>query len=206
MARRAEAEFERLHYFRLVTEGSHRLEEPLLQLEYFRRPQLDVQRAYYATRGLDHRSAAERFMARSSAGMAVGAIASGVAGLLAAAVSPARAALAGVGLAGQAFGSAAENQEATPQDRRNAERYRRTRDSLDHLYAKLDTVREAVAEGNLDAMEAYAETVDEHLSLEHREWIQEIGEASHATARLEAMLRRQIRAAGRGEGAQGPSN
>lgn len=188
MTRRAEAESERLRYFELVTGAEPPLDEPLLMLEYFRRYQLDVQRAYYGKRGRQHRSEADRALSRASAGMAVGGIASGVAGVLAVALSPVWTALAGLGLAGQALGSTAEQGEATAQNRRNAERYDRTRDALDHLYAKLDRVRDALADGDLPSLQAYVESVHEQLSLEHRQWLEEIGTASHAVDRLEKLL------------------
>lgn len=188
MTRRAEAETARLRYFEQVTQRTEDL-DPLLQLEYFSRYQLGVQRAYYATRGAQHRSAANRALSRSSGGMAFGGIAGGVAGVLGAALSPAWAALAGVGLAGQAYASAVENGEGTAQDRRNAERYRRTADALDDLHAMLDRVRAAVAAGESSALQEFVESVHEQLSVEHRQWLEEIGESSQAVRRLEATLR-----------------
>jgi hypothetical protein len=189
MTRRAEAESERLRYFELVT-GAEPLEEPLLQLEYFRRYQLDVQRAFYATRGARHQADAERALSRSSLGMAVGGIGTLLAGSLSAIVAPVWATLAGVGLVSQAAGSAAENAEATAQDRRNAERYGRTRDALDQLYALLDRVRLATAADDLKPLHSFVESVHEQLSLEHRQWLEDIAAVSHAVGRLEESLKR----------------
>lgn len=41
---------------------------PLLQLEYFRRYQLEAQRAYYRERGADHERSADKILALSSIG------------------------------------------------------------------------------------------------------------------------------------------
>lgn len=188
MTRRAEAETERLRYFELVTAADPPVDEPLLKLEYFRRYQLDAQRAYYGARARQHRADADRALSRGSAGMAVGGIGSGVAGILAAAFSPVWTALAGIGLAGQAFGSAAEHDEATVQSRRNAERFGRTKEALDHLYAKLDRVRAAVADGEPPPLDAFVESVHEQLSLEHRQWLEGIGGVGRVVDRLEELL------------------
>ena len=187
MTRRAEAETARLRYFELVTREREGV-DPLLQLEYFRRYQLDAQRTYYAERGARHREEARRALSRSSAGMAFGGIAGGVAGILGAALSPAWAALAGAALASQAWASAVENGEATTQERRNAERYRRTVDALDELHAMLDRVRLAVAGGEHAALHEYVASVHEHLSLEHRQWLEALDAGGRSLDRLEALL------------------
>ncbi|MEJ2502374.1 MAG: hypothetical protein P8177_03515 [Gemmatimonadota bacterium] len=187
MTRRADSETQRLRYFEAVTRGQ-RAEEPLLQLEYFRRYQLDVQRAYYDGQGKQHEVEADRIQARSSGAMAAAAIASGASGVLAATLGAAWAALAGLALAAQAVAAAWENGEATAQNRRNAERYERTRKTLDALYAQLDRVREAVAGGRLEALDGFVDSVHEQLSLEHRQWLEEIVAAGSAMERLEQLL------------------
>jgi hypothetical protein len=187
MTRRAAAETERLRYFELITKRAQ-LNEPLLQLEYFRRYQLDVQRAYYRTRSQQHRADANRAVAHSSGGIALASVGNGLAGVLALTLSSAWAAIAGLGLLGQAFATAVENSEATSQDRRNAERYDRTRESLDQLYALLDKVRAATAAGDLEALHSFVDSVNDQLSLEHRQWLEEFGAASQAVTRLQTVL------------------
>ena len=187
MTRRAEAETERLRYFDLVTKGTPS-ESPILQLEYFRRYQHDVQRAYYRRRASHHEAGADRALAGSSAGMAAAGAATGVAGIFGATLDPAVAALAAIGLIGQAWATGLENGEATHQHRRNSERYRRTVHALDGLHAMLDRVREAVAAGETEALHAYVDAVHDQLSLEHRQWLEETATASHAVARLVALL------------------
>jgi hypothetical protein len=187
MTRRAEAETERLRYFELVTRGAS-TGAPLLQLEYFRRYQHDVQRAFYHRRGADHEAFAERALGRSSLGMAAAATASGAAGILGAMFDPAVSALAAVGLVAQAWAAAVENGEATDQHRRNAERYGRTLTALDGLYGMLDQVRAAVAAGDGRALDAYVAAVHDQVSLEHRQWLEETGAASAAVSRLTELL------------------
>jgi hypothetical protein len=187
MTKRAAAETERLRYFELIAKRTQ-LNEPLLQLEYFRRYQLDVQRAYYAVRGEQHRLQADRALSQSSAGLALATIGNGLAGVLALTLSSTWAAVAGLGLLGQAFATATDNREATAQHRRNAERYARTRELLDQLYAMLDTVRTATASGDLTALHNYVDAVHDQLSLEHRQWLDELGATSAAVARLQTVL------------------
>ncbi|NIQ59764.1 MAG: hypothetical protein GWN71_42500, partial [Gammaproteobacteria bacterium] len=187
MRYRAEAETLRLRYFEQVTRDSE-LSEPLLQLEYFRRYQLDVQRAFYGVRADEHRDATERATRASTLATGVGAVATGLAGALGAALSAAWSALAGLGFAGQAVSARYDNREATTQSRRNAERYERTRKILDRLYAKLDEVRSGTAQGELAIMHEFVAAVHEQLSVEHREWLDEMGSAGEAVRRLEDLL------------------
>ena len=173
MQRRASAETQRVRYFKLVTrnmdDGASDTTLRLLQLEYFRRFQLDVQRAYYQTRGLQHRHAADRALLRSTWGMGVVAIANGVAGLVAGVLGAHWASLAGIALVGQAFSSVIANAKATNQDERKAERYERTRHPLDQLYSRLDAVRQALADGNDEVMREFVASVHEQLPLDHRQ-------------------------------------
>lgn len=187
MTRRAEAEAERLRYFNLISR-EREIPEPLLQLEYFRRYQLDVQRIYYRDRGQQHDTDAGRMLRIGSAAMAAGGITSGLAGVLGASIAPHWASIAGLAVVAQAVAARAENQEATAQHRRNAERYERTRNVLDQLYGMLDSVRSATAAGDLAVMREFVASVHEQLSLEHRQWLEEIGAASEAVNRLEQLL------------------
>ena len=185
MTARAEAETARLHYFERVTESTDEV-DPLLLLEYFRRYQLDVQRSYYGGRSEEHRRAADRALTRSTQGVMGGSIATGLAGI--GMIHPAWTSLAAVGLAGQAWGARVANEEATEQNRRNAERYGRTHTALDGVYERLDAVRSAVAAGHLEVMTEFVGAVHEQLSLEHRQWLEEMHAAGSAIGRLEELL------------------
>jgi hypothetical protein len=191
MKRRAEAERERERYFTLLAEET-RLEEPLLQLEYIRRYQLDVQRAFFDGRGEHHRRGADRQVVVISAAMAAAGIATGVAGVLGASLHPSWTSLAAVGLVAQAFSSRAENRLASQQSLRHAERYDQTRLALDDLYRLLDRVRLATATIGPDdeptVMREYVAAIHERLAAEHRQWQDDTQLASEAVAHLETMI------------------
>ncbi len=187
MTARAEAETARIRYFDVVT-GSSGTAAPNLLLEYFRRYQFDVQRAYYGGRSDQHRRAADRALDQSTLGVAGGSIATGLAGV--GVVHSAWTSLAAVGLAGQAWSALVANTEATAQNGRNAERYGRTRLALDHIYERLDEVRRAVADGHAEVLTEFVQAVHDQLSLEHRQWIEEMQAAGTAIGRLDELLAR----------------
>jgi hypothetical protein len=202
--KRADAETARLDYFNelLRTEGENELLRsegsaagggagdaplPLLKLEYFRRYQLDVQRAYYGQRSQQHAASARQTLMWGSIAAFAGALSGGAAGVLGI-TETALTALGGLGVLGTALAAYAAAREAMNQDRRNAERYERTHAALTKLRAKLDEVRDAAAAGQLALVEEFAAAVHEQLSLEHRQW-REAGESSDsAAARLERAL------------------
>jgi hypothetical protein len=79
MTGRARAEAERLKYFELATQSVENSESagiplPLLQLEYFRRYQLDVQRAYYRKRRQNHKQATDKFLTLGAYAVGLGLI------------------------------------------------------------------------------------------------------------------------------------
>jgi hypothetical protein len=191
MKRRAEAESERARYFTLIADET-RLEEPLLQLEYIRRYQLDVQRAFFDRRGEDHRRGADRQIVVISAATAAAGIATGIAGVLGASLHPSWTSLAAIGLVAQAFSARAENRIATEQSLRHAERYDQTRLALDEIYRLLDRVRLSTAALDADeepaVMREYVAAIHERLALEHRQWLDDTQLASEAVARLELMI------------------
>jgi hypothetical protein len=115
-------------------------------------------------------------------------VATGLAGI--GTVHAAWTSLAAAGLAGQAWSAMVSNEEATAQNRRNAERYGRTRLALDRLYERLDEVRLAVAGGHTEVMTEFVGAVHEQLSLENRQWLEEMHGAGTAIARLEELLSR----------------
>lgn len=191
MTRRADAETARLEYFNEVlrTPGDAPSSIPLalLKLEYFRRYQLDVQLAYYGTRRQQHATSASRTLMLGGMAALAGSITAGAAGVLGVA-DVALTAFAGLGVVGTALAAFASTREAMNQDRRNAERYARTLDSLERLKGKLSEVREAAPAEDGVVLADFVAAVHEQLSLEHRQW-QEAGESSEsAAARLEKAL------------------
>ncbi len=183
MTKRAEAESHRLRYFSRLSEQSGDPETRLLQLEYFRRFQLDVQRTFYRARGRDHQAAAARAVTMGSWSMGGVALANG---LVLQGIE--WAGIAALGVAAQALSSLATNGEAANQDTRNSERYERTWQTLQKLTERLDEVRHVTALGNKDALPLFVESVHEQLSLEHRQWLKSGEQISSAIAGLDKTL------------------
>ena len=197
MGSRAHAEMQRLSYFeRFVTrrfqerDGVDPIFMGLLQLEFFRRFQLDMQLNYYTQRSGEHAAAAEKSAAISTWSMGIAGLAAAIAGFLGASIDPRWAAVAAVGFVFQAYASNALSAEAVNQDRRNEERYGRTMKSLQDLRADMDRVRQQVADGNPKILAAYVEAVHEQLSLEHRQWIEDVEMAGKALGELKAQLKK----------------
>lgn len=202
MSKRALAETRRLDYFCLVTGSSGKVrsktESPLenLKLEYFRRFQLDVQRAFYRERAKDHREEARKTLSYSGWAVFGAAIATGSAGVLGAGVHAGLAAIGGLGAIFTGLSSFSSMREAVYQSRRNAERYERTYGILEKLTGRLDAVRQAISAGRQQALCDFVEAVHEQLSLEHRQWLGDLSEARGAFARLENTLKKTVSAAG----------
>ena len=193
MTARAGAETARLSYFERVTnvqdadEGSA-IPLPILQVEYFRRYQLDIERAFYKNRGRDHRLAAGRMLTVGAYAVALGSLATGLAGLLGGAVSSRWVSIAGLGAIASALSAFASAKEALGQDRRNEERYGRTLDALEGLAEKLDEVRNSAAEGAREPLQQFVAAVHEQVSLEHRQWLGAADNTQASLARLEEAL------------------
>jgi hypothetical protein len=190
MEARARAETKRLSYFSYVANAPADPPDPqfdLLKLEYFRRYQLDLQLAYYKSRRSRHRSSAERTLDISAISVLAAAIATGAAGVLGALKSEwaALGSLAVFGAALQAFAAA---REALNQDRRNAERYDNSAQALLGLRERLDEVRRSIAAGSTTVLGEYVGTVQDQLSLEHRQWLEAAENMQAAVARLEKAL------------------
>jgi len=196
MKKRANAEMQRLDYFNRFINcklSDESASDPvfmrLLQLEFFRRFQLDMQLSYYTQRGKQHGAIAEKAATISTWAMGAAGLAAGIAGFLGSSLHPKWAAIAGFGFICQAFATNVLNREAINQDRRNEERYGRTKDVLKNLRMRLDKVRAQVAAGNPVVLAKYVEAVHEQLSLEHRQWTDDISMASKALVELEAQLK-----------------
>jgi hypothetical protein len=190
MAARARAETKRLSYFSYVVNssaGPFDLQLELLKLEYFRRYQLDLQLAYYKSRRSGHRNSAKRTLDISAGSVLVAAIASGAAGVLGALRSE-WAALGSLAVFGAALQSFAAAREAINQDRRNAERYDNSAQALQGLRERLDDVRLGIIGGSTSVLGEYVATVQDQLSLEHRQWLEGAENMQAAVARLEKAL------------------
>ena len=197
MGSRANAEMQRLSYFEHFVKRRFQADDGvdpifirLLQLEFFRRFQLDMQLNYYTRRSGDHGVAAEKSAAISTWSMGIAGLAAAIAGFLGASIDPRWAAVAAVGFVFQAYASNSLGAEAVNQDRRNEERYGRTMKCLQNLKADMDGVRQQVGGGNAKILATYVDAVHEQLSLEHRQWIEDIEMTSQVIGELRAQLKK----------------
>jgi hypothetical protein len=182
---RARAEIARIDFFNLVLsadEPTHPGELPLLplQLEYFRRYQLEVQLAFYRGRGRKHeradRARATRRAIYTTLVSAAAAPASygvmqlsGVTGLDTGALNNA---FLFFGLVAANLVMAQGALSLMSQDRRNASRYRVVAENLAYLEtAHLGAARAAAAARDHEGVFAFADAVNDQISAEHREWI-----------------------------------
>lgn len=164
-----------------------------LQLEYFRRYQLDVQRLYYHQRGAEHAAAARRawwwrlfaFLLITAAAFPVFWSVQDSMLLPWLAALPHRTDLLqrtflGLGILAAALQGLLAAYAVISLDERNAARYRSTAENLDALSARpLEEARRAAAEGGSsdrheaarERVLAFVALVQEQISAEHREWI-----------------------------------
>jgi len=195
MTARASAETMRLSYFLLITNAqppggvASSLPLPLLQLEYFRRYQLELQIAFYKTRGEQHQADADRTLRIGMFAVLIASLGSALGGFLATAVNAKLAAIAALGPIAAGLSALASAKEALAQDRRNAERYGRTLTALEMLEGKIGDVRKVAAAGELPPVQAYVQTVQEQLSLEHRQWLETSESTKAALLTLEQSLK-----------------
>lgn len=188
MGERARAETARIGYFAYLGETAAASQDRsliALILEYFRRYQLDVQRAFYKNRGEGHLLSANRTVTLGAIGTVIAALAN-----LSGAPAGFWVTFGTLGVVGASLTTFATTREQTNQDRRNAERYGRTRDALDALAAKLTEVRAAAGQGNGNAVKEFIAAVNEQVSLEHRQWLEGSEATVAALAKLEDALRK----------------
>lgn len=198
MSRRAAAEVARVELFDAVVQADEPHgpgEEPIkpLALEYFHRYQLDVQRAYYATKAKSHAVAAGRSQTARRLNIALFFLMAIPAGLGAAAFlglrppvgSDANSVFLALGAAGAGFVAYFNALSLLSLDARNAARYASVAESLRLLdEAMRDRARQAAAEGDWPTLAAYVASVHRLISSEHQEWI----DASERRPRLDLQI------------------
>jgi hypothetical protein len=183
-----EAETARIGYFSHLGEVAGTSQDKSLLaliLEYFRRYQLDVQRSFYKNHGEKHLLSANRTVALGAIGTVIAAVAN-----LGGAPAGLWVTFGTLGVIGASLTTLAATREQTNQDRRNGERYGRTRDALDVLAARLSEVRAAASQGNGNAVKEFIAAMNEQVSLEHRQWLEGSEATVAALARLEDALRK----------------
>jgi hypothetical protein len=183
------AERHRRELFEAVTSAEEPVrdgEAPLLplQLEYFRRFQLDVQSAYYRRRGDQHREAANgskglsgqvwRLANAPGTPVIVFVIVIGILftpSLPASLVSLLLTGLSLAGVLGVGFSNYFAGVSALNQDRLNAARYYIAANNLNYLYDhRLEPARADAAAGDRAAVKKFVDDVNAQISTEHKEW------------------------------------
>lgn len=176
---RSDAETVRVNLFETVcsnsdipTQNDEQAKQWLLslQLEYFVRYQLMVQLFYYEKRGAEHEQSSRVYLNRGAIVTFFIALVGSIASVLAADVSDTVGGLAVLGLIGPILLSMQSSLSLLNQDQRNAERYKLTHANLAELLKKLDDVRGAARAGHRDQVVAYISSVNDLISVEHKQW------------------------------------
>jgi hypothetical protein len=185
---RAAAEIKRIEFFEQLASASTPVaigELPLLplQLEYFRRYQLQIQKAYYRQRGADHLFA-HRLQQAVGGVLAIMTIfllfvaANGPLnlgwdfGVIGEWLTERNEHNAFIGLVLITISVAAVNWSLISQDENNARRYAATLANLEKAEADyLASARDAAEAGNKEGVLGFVDWVNQFVSLEHRQWI-----------------------------------
>lgn len=193
MEKRADAETRRHVYFltvcrEAVDEQRHASPRTLhILLEYVRRYLLLEQCAYYEQRGSEHQRQADRLLSASWYALGAGMLINGVAVVIGLG-NERLAAISVFALVANTLAAVLVNKEATDQDRRNAERYGRTRDALTYALSQVDGVHRALDQGDRGKLVRFVEAVVEPLSAEHRQWLASFDARLTALGRLQQEL------------------
>ncbi len=192
---RAEAERRRMEYFQSVidtTEAKADANLDLLRLEYVRRFLLDSQLAFFNKRSGEHLAEAEKTLDWVSWATCAATVLAGLGGSLAV-INPSFAVLGFLGVAAAGIATVAAQRENINQDRRNAEQYAKTHTALEDLSKQLPTAREAVANGDREALVKFFAVLREELLAEHMQWLEESKQKSMAIDKLEETLKQHYK-------------
>ena len=141
-----------------------------LQLEYFIRYQLMVQLVYYDKRGKQHLAASKRYTSIGAVVTFIAAIAAGLGGFALELIDTVSVASIAAMVAPVLLG-AQTSLSRLNQDERNAARYEITHAHLEKLRGKTSDMRKAAASGDTAAVHAFIRDVDQVISVEHSQWI-----------------------------------
>ncbi|MFT7405454.1 hypothetical protein [Zhongshania sp.] len=189
MENRAKAETVRLVYFRKAAQNLINQQTDNKQLlhefcSFFRRYQLQVQQTYYRGRSQQH---AKSLLKTAKYGAIAAVIvtafsgSSGFAGFF----NLDLVSFAALGTMGVALTALASRRESINQDERNSMRYKITANVLDKIAEKYSTVQKTLA-NDQDAVILlhFVDAVHEQLSLEHRQWTEDVAEINTALSQL----------------------
>lgn len=144
-----------------------------LQLEYFRRYQLEVQINYYRGRGRQHEEAASRLLGFGGAVAFIGALLATLAAGVAKVGSPVEV-LAALGVITPALMAAHNSLANLGQDERNAVRYRTTLLHLLRRLEELDAARRDALRGDRERVHEFIRRANSVISVEHSQWSEEL--------------------------------
>lgn len=190
MSKRAEAETERLSYFTsiakyIIEKCKDDIELKLLFVCMFKRYQIEVQRLYYSERSKDHKNSSEFSTHLGAISAICLLLCSGSLGMIGA-FNHELLPLAALGTIGTALSTLASRREELNQDKRNTERYERTDKILSEILKKHHDILDVVfSNKKQDILLEYVETVNEQLSLEHRQWTDDVSKMSSTLVKLE---------------------
>jgi len=177
---RASAEIGRIELFNVVTSGTTNIgagESPLLplQLEYFRRYQLQIQSTYYSSKGASHQRAFERQRDLIVIFALITLVLLGISlaslfGQSIVLVPNHLSVFFGVAIA--TLTAAIGNWSLLSQDENNAKRYHATFANLDAIRRDyLEPARQAASRGDKEGVLSFVAAVNDLVSVEHRQWV-----------------------------------
>ena len=146
-----------------------------LQLEYFIRYQLMVQVVYYDKRGRQHQKAAKRYTSLGAVVTFIAAFAAGLGGFALDLIDTVSVASIAAMVAPVLLGMQTSLSRLN-QDERNAARYEITHAHLEKLRGKTSDIRLAAANGDAVTVHTFIRDVDQIISVEHSQWINQLAE------------------------------
>lgn len=151
-----------------------------LQLEYFRRYQLEVQINYYKGRGKQHGVAAKRLLSRGAIIVFFGALAGAIASS-ATTLGNWVNGFAIMGVITPALLGAQGKFSLLSQDERNAFRYAITLDHLREYQKRLEIIRHTSENNEFEKVRNFIKSVHEIISVENKQWKEQRGHIATET-------------------------
>jgi len=152
-----------------------------LQLEYFRRYQLEVQINFYKGRGKQHENAAARLLSRGAIIIFLGALAAAITSSVAEFGNWINA-FAIMGVITPVLIGAQGKLSLLNQDERNAIRYGITLGHLRECQKQLEAARQAAEKNELGGVHSLITKVHEIISVENKEWKEQTGPVDSSKA------------------------
>ncbi len=156
----------------------------LLQLEYFRRYQLEVQINYYRGRSKQHEVAANRWLTRGAYIVFLGTLAATITSSLTF-YNDWINAFAIMGVITPILLGVQSKLSLINQDERNAIRYNITAEHLGKKQQKLVEIRQAASKNDLEYVHRFIKDVNEVISVEHKQWLEKTNKTGEENSTVE---------------------